>query len=132
MLKAEMYFLKGDATDALEALNDVLDYCKTEDDSLHFVSLKLKALLLMAQVQHSFSGIQSATIMLLNQAAYLAKSYHLHYLAATAELHIANVQLSMGCAKNALFVARRVIGTVLAHGSAYDIARGQSHFARFY
>lgn len=125
LLRAEMYFLKGDATDALEALHDVLDYCKTEDDSLHFISLKLKAMILMSQVQHSFGGIQSANIMLLNETAYLAKTYHLHYLAATAEMHIANVQLNMGCAKNALLVVRKVLGLVMAHGSAYDIARGQ-------
>ncbi|XP_026328137.1 anaphase-promoting complex subunit 5 isoform X2 [Hyposmocoma kahamanoa] len=123
LLKAEMYFLKGDATDALAALHDVLDYCKTEDDSLHFVSLKLKAMILMSQVQHSFGGIQSANIMLLNETTYLAKTYHLHYLAASAEMHIANVQLNMGCAKNALLVVRKVLGLVMAHGSAYDIAR---------
>lgn len=131
LLRAEMYFLKGDAIDALAALHDLLDYCKTEDDSLHFVSLKVKAMILMSQVQHSFGGIQSATIMLLNETAYLAKTYHLHYLAATAEMHIANVQLNMGCAKNALFVVRKVLGLIMAHGSAYDIARGQ-YFSAIY
>ncbi|KAL0894705.1 hypothetical protein ABMA27_013244 [Loxostege sticticalis] len=124
LLKAEMYFLKGDATEALEALHDILDFCKTEDDSLHYISLRLKAMILMSQVQHSFSSIQSTNIMLLNEALSLAKKYHLLYLAATAEMHIANVQLNMGCAKNALQLIRKVLPSIMAHGSAYDCARG--------
>ncbi|CAH0749049.1 unnamed protein product [Diatraea saccharalis] len=123
LLKAEMYFLKGDATEALESLHDILDYCKTEDDSLHFISLRLKAMILMSQVQHSFSSIQSTNIMLLNEALSLAKKYHLHYLAAMAEMHIANVQLHMGCAKNALLLVRKVLPSIMAHGSTYDTAR---------
>ncbi|XP_028176804.1 anaphase-promoting complex subunit 5 isoform X2 [Ostrinia furnacalis] len=123
LLKAEMYFLKGDSTEALESLHDILDFCKTEDDSLHYMSLKLKAMILMSQVQHSFSNIQSTNIMLLNEAVSLAKKYHLHYLGATAEMHIANVQLNMGCAKNALLLIRKVLPGIMAHGSAYDCAR---------
>lgn len=120
-----MYFLKGDATEALESLHDLLDYCKTEDDSLHYMALRLKAMILMSQVQHSFSSIQSTNIMLLNEALSLAKKYHLHYLAATAEMHIANVQLHMGCAKNALVLIRKVLPSIMAHGSAYDMAAGK-------
>ncbi|KAJ8726284.1 hypothetical protein PYW07_000982 [Mythimna separata] len=123
LLKAEMYYLKGDATEALESLYDILDYCKTEDDSLHFISLRVKAMILMSQVQHSFSNIQSTNIMLLNEALWLAKGYHLHHLAATAEMHLANVQLSMGCAKNALSLVRKALPTIMADGSAYDMAR---------
>ncbi|XP_047042059.1 anaphase-promoting complex subunit 5 isoform X1 [Helicoverpa zea] len=123
LLKAEMYYLKGDPTEALESLYDILDYCKTEDDSLHFVSLRVKAMILMSQVQHSFSNIQSTNIMLLNEALWLAKGYHLHYLAATAEMHLANVQISMGCAKNALSLVRKALPTIMADGSAYDMAR---------
>ncbi|CAB3231136.1 unnamed protein product [Arctia plantaginis] len=123
LLKAEMYYLKGDATEALESLCDVLDFCKTEDDSLHFVSLRVKALILMSQVQNSFSNIQSTNIMILNEALWLAKLYHLHYLAATAEMHLANVQLNMGCAKNALTLARKALPVIMADGSAYDMAR---------
>lgn len=123
LLKAEMYYLKGDATEALESLYDILDFCKTEDDSLHFVSLRVKAMILMSQVQHSFNNIQSTNIMLLNEALWLAKSYHLHYLAATVEMHLANVQLSMGCAKNALRLTRKVLPTIMANGSTYDMAR---------
>ncbi|XP_073941660.1 anaphase promoting complex subunit 5 ida [Choristoneura fumiferana] len=123
LLKAEMFYLKGDATEALESLHDILDYCKTEDDSLHFVSLRLKAMILMSQVQHTFSSMQSTNIMLLNEALSLAKKYHLHYLAATAEMHIANVQLNMGCGKNALILVRKVLPSIMAHGSAYDMAR---------
>lgn len=119
-----MYFLKGDATEAQESLQDILDYCKTEDDSLHFMTLRLKAMILLSQVQHSFSSIQSTNIMLLNDALSLARKYHLHYLAATVEMHIANVQLSMGCAKNALILVRKALPTIMAHGSAYDMARG--------
>lgn len=119
-----MYYLKGDATEALESLYDILDYCKTEDDSLHFVSLRVKAMILMSQVQHSFSNIQSTNIMLLNEALWLAKGYHLHHLGATAEMHLANVQLSMGCAKNALSLVRKALPTIMADGSAYDMARG--------
>ncbi|XP_060802230.1 anaphase-promoting complex subunit 5 isoform X2 [Amyelois transitella] len=123
LLKAEMFFLKGDSTESLRSLHDVLDYCKTEDDSLHYISLRLKAMILMSQVQHTFSSIQSTNIMILNEALSLAKKYHLHYLAATAEMHIANVQLHSGCAKNALVLVRKVLPTIMAHGSAYDIAR---------
>ncbi|CAH0404756.1 unnamed protein product [Chilo suppressalis] len=123
ILKAEMYFLKGDATEALESLHDIFDFCKTEDDSLYFISMRLKAMILMSQVQHSFSSIQSSNIMLLNEALSLAKKYHLHYLAATAEMHIANVQLHMGCAKNALVLVRKVLPSIMAHGSSYDTAR---------
>ncbi|KAM3959023.1 anaphase promoting complex subunit 5 ida [Aphomia sociella] len=123
LLKAEMYFLKGDATEALQSLHDILDFCKTEDDSLHYISLRLKAMILMSQVQHTFSSIQSTNIMLLNEVLRLAKKYHLIYLAATAEMHIANVQLHMGCAKNALNLVRKVLPTIMAHGSAYDMAR---------
>lgn len=118
-----MYYLKGDPTEALESLYDILDYCKTEDDSQHFVSLRVKAMILMSQVQHSFSNIQSTNIMLLNEALWLAKGYHLHYLAATAEMHLANVQISMGCAKNALSLVRKALPTIMADGSAYDMAR---------
>lgn len=125
ILKAEMYYLKGDPTEALESLYDILDYCKTEDDSLHFVSLRVKAMILMSQVQHSFSNIQSTNIMLLNEALWLAKGYHLHYLAATAEMNLANVQLSMGCAKNALSLVRKALPTIMADGSAFDMARGK-------
>lgn len=131
LLKAEMYYLKGDATEALESLYDILDYCKTEDDTLHFVSLRVKAMILMSQVQHSFSNIQSTNIMLLNEALWLAKEYHLHYLAATAEMHLANVQLSMGCAKNALSLVRKALPTIMADGSAYDMARGKVEFLMF-
>ncbi|XP_063376218.1 anaphase-promoting complex subunit 5 isoform X1 [Cydia fagiglandana] len=123
LLKAEMFYLKGDATEALESIHDILDYCKTEDDSLHYMSLRLKAMILMSQVQHTFSSMQSTNIMLLNEALSLAKKYHLHYLAATAEMHIANVQLNMGCAKNALILVRKVLPSIMAHGSAYDMAR---------
>lgn len=119
-----MFYLKGDATEALESLHDILDYCKTEDDSLHFISFRLKAMILMSQVQHTFSSMQSTNIMLLNEALSLAKKYHLHYLAATAEMHIANVQLNMGCGKNALMLVRKVLPSIMAHGSAYDMARG--------
>ncbi|CAH0726651.1 unnamed protein product, partial [Brenthis ino] len=124
LLRAEMYFLKGDATDALETLHDILDYCKTEDDSLHYMSLRVKAMIMMAEVQHTFSSIRSTNIMLLNEALSLARKYHLHYLAATAEMHIANVQLHMGCTKNALSLTRRVLPLIMEHGSAYDSARG--------
>ncbi|KAL4704067.1 hypothetical protein ACJJTC_001989 [Scirpophaga incertulas] len=124
LLKAEMYFLKGDSTEALESLHDILDFCKNEDASLHFMSLRLKAMILMAQVQHCFSNMQCTNIMLLNEALSLAKKYHLHYLAATAEMHIANVQLHMGCAKNALLLVRKVLPIIMAHGSTYDMARG--------
>ncbi|XP_072936844.1 anaphase-promoting complex subunit 5 [Epargyreus clarus] len=123
LLKAEMYFLKGDATDALECLQDILDFCKTEDDTLHYVSLRVKSMIMMSEVQQSFSSIQSTNIMLLNEALSVAKKYHLHYLAATAEMHIANVQLHMGCTKNALLLVRKVLPSVMAHGSAYDLAR---------
>lgn len=125
LLKAEMYFLKGDATEAQESLQDILDYCKNEDDSLHFMTLRLKAIILLSQVQHSFSSIQSTNVMLLNEALSLAIKYHLHYLAATVEMHIANVQLSMGCAKNSLILVRKALPTIMAHGSAYDMARGK-------
>ncbi|KAJ2953567.1 hypothetical protein O0L34_g1169 [Tuta absoluta] len=124
LLKAEMYFLKGDATEALESLHDILDFCKTEDDSMHYVSLRVKATILMSEVQHSFSSIQSTNIMLLNEALSIAKKYHLHYMAATAEMHIANVLLNMGCAKNALVLARKILPSIMAHGSAYDLGRG--------
>ncbi|XP_035445603.1 anaphase-promoting complex subunit 5 isoform X1 [Spodoptera frugiperda] len=123
LLKAEMYYLKGDATEALESLYDILDYCKTEDDSLHYISLRVKAMILMSQVQHSFSNIQSTNIMQLNEALWLAKEYHLHYLAASAEMHLANVQLSMGCAKNALSLVRKALPTIMADGGAYDMGR---------
>ncbi|XP_026757188.1 anaphase-promoting complex subunit 5 isoform X2 [Galleria mellonella] len=123
LLKSEMYFLKGDATEALQSLHDILDFCKTEDDSLHYVSLKLRAMILMSQVQHTFSSIQSTNIMILNEVLSLAKKYHLIYLAATAEMHIANEQLHMGYAKNALALVRKVLPTIMAHGSAYDMAR---------
>lgn len=125
MLKAEMYFLKGDATDSLETLHDILDYCKTEDDSLHYMSLRVKAMIMMAEVQHTFSSIRSTNIMLLSEALSLARKYHLHFLAATAEMHIANVQLHMGCTKNALTLVRRVLPLIMEHGSAYDSARGE-------
>ncbi|XP_045535933.1 anaphase-promoting complex subunit 5 [Papilio machaon] len=124
LLKAEMYFLRGDAMDALETLQDILDYCKTEDDSLHFAPLRLKAMILMSQVQLSYSVSQSTNILLLNEALSWAKKFHLHYLAATVEMHIANVQLHMGCAKNALVLVRKVLPLIMAHGSAYDMARG--------
>ncbi|XP_045782080.1 anaphase-promoting complex subunit 5 isoform X2 [Maniola jurtina] len=124
LLRAEMYFLKGDATDALETLHDILDYCKTEDDSLHYMPLRLKAMIMMSEVQHTFSSIRSTNIMLLNEALSLARKYHLHYLAATAEMHIANVQLHMGCTKNALALVRKVLPLIMEHGSAYDLARG--------
>lgn len=124
LLKAEMYFLKGDATDALASLHDILDFCKTEDDSFHFISLRVKAMILMSQVQHSFSSIQSTNIMLLNEALSISKKYHLHHLAATTEMHIANVQLNMGCAKSALVLVRKILPSIMAHGSAYDLARG--------
>ncbi|KAJ0181778.1 hypothetical protein K1T71_002500 [Dendrolimus kikuchii] len=123
LLKAEMYFLKGDAMEALESLHDILDYCKTEDDSLHFVSLRLQAMILMSQVQHAFSSVQSTNIMLLNEAFSLAKKYHLHYLAATAEMHIANVQLNMGSSKNAFMLVKNALPSIMAHGSTYDLAR---------
>lgn len=129
LLKADMYYLKGDATEALESLYDILDYCKTEDDSLHYISLRVKAMILMSQVQHSFSNIQSTNIMQLNEALWLAKEYHLHYLAASAEMHLANVQLSMGCAKNALSLVRKALPTIMADGGAYDMGRGKvEHF----
>ncbi|XP_013181286.1 PREDICTED: anaphase-promoting complex subunit 5 isoform X1 [Papilio xuthus] len=124
LLKAEMYFLRGDAMDALETLQDILDYCKTEDDSLHFAPLRLQAMILMSQVQLSYSVSQSTNILLLNEALSWAKKFHLHYLAATVEMHIANVQLHMGCAKNALVLVRKVLPLIMAHGSAYDMARG--------
>ncbi|XP_004929282.3 anaphase-promoting complex subunit 5 isoform X2 [Bombyx mori] len=123
LLKAEMYFLKGDAMEALDSLQDVLDFCKTEDDSYHFISLRLKAMVLMSQVQQCFSSVQSANIMLLNEALALAKKYHLHYWATTVEMHIANVQLNMGCSKNALVLARKALPFIMAHGSAYDLGR---------
>ncbi|CAG5021639.1 unnamed protein product [Parnassius apollo] len=119
-----MYFLKGDATDALETIQDILDFCKTEDDSLHFASLRLKAMILMSQVQLSYGSSQSTNILLLNEALSWAKKFHLHYLAAIVEMHIANVQLLMGCAKNALVLVRKVLPLIMAHGSAYDMARG--------
>ncbi|XP_068621318.1 anaphase-promoting complex subunit 5 isoform X2 [Battus philenor] len=124
LLKAEMFFLKGDAMDALETLQDILNFCKTEDDSLHFASLRLKAMILMSQAQLSYSVSQSTNILLLNEALSWAKKYHLHYLAGTVEMHIANVQLHLGCAKNALVLVRRVLPLIMAHGSAYDMARG--------
>ncbi|XP_053600479.1 anaphase-promoting complex subunit 5 isoform X2 [Plodia interpunctella] len=123
LLKAEMFFLKGDATESLRSLHDVLDYCKSEDDSLHYISLRVRAMILMSQVQHTFSSIQSTNIMILNEALSLAKKYHLHYLAATVEMHIANVQLHTGCSKNALVLVRKVLPTIMAHGSTYDMAR---------
>ncbi|VVC92952.1 unnamed protein product, partial [Leptidea sinapis] len=109
LLKAEMYFLKGDPTNALETLHDITDYCKTEDDSPHYISLRLKAMIMMSEVQHSFSSIQSTNIMLLNEALCLAKKSHMHFLAATVEMQIANVQLHMGCSKNALLLVRKVL-----------------------
>lgn len=124
LLKAEMYFLRGDAMEAQESLQDILDFCKTEDDSLHFMTLRLKAMILLSQVQHSFSNIQCTNIILLNEALSLARKYYLHYMAATAEMHIANVQLSMGCSKNALVLVRKALPVIMAHGSAYDMARG--------
>lgn len=130
MLKAEMYFLKGDAIEALECLHDVLDYCKTEDDSLQFMSHRLKAMILMSQVQQAFSNMQSTNIMLLNEAFSLAKKYHLHYWAATAEMHIANVQLNMGSSKNAFVLVKNALPSIMAHGSTYDLARGK--FLLFY
>ncbi|CAK1549834.1 unnamed protein product [Leptosia nina] len=124
LLRAEMFFLKGDPTDALDTLHDILDHCKTEDDSLHYISLRLKAMIMEAEVQHAFSRIQSTNIMLLNEALTLATTYHMHYLAATVEMHIANLQLHMGCSKNALTLVRKVLPTIMENGSAYDIARG--------
>ncbi|XP_045511447.1 anaphase-promoting complex subunit 5 [Colias croceus] len=124
LLKAEMYFLKGDPTNALETLHDILDNCKTEDDSVHYISLRLKAMILTSEVQHAYSRIQSTNIMLLNEALCLAKKYHMHFLAATIEMHIANVQLHMGCSKNALILVRKVLPSIMEHGSAYDVARG--------
>ncbi|XP_048484443.1 anaphase-promoting complex subunit 5 isoform X1 [Plutella xylostella] len=127
LLKAEMYFLKGDATESLEALHDILDYCKTEDDSLHFVSLKLRAMILQSQVEETFDGAHSmnnSNIIVLNEVLSTATKYNLHYIAATAEMHIANVQLHMGCVRSALDLVRRVLPTIMAHGGAYDMARG--------
>ncbi|CAG9099565.1 unnamed protein product [Plutella xylostella] len=127
LLKAEMYFLKGDATESLGALHDILDYCKTEDDSLHFVSLKLRAMILQSQVEETFDGAHSmnnSNIIVLNEVLSTATKYNLHYIAATAEMHIANVQLHMGCVRSALDLVRRVLPTIMAHGGAYDMARG--------
>ncbi|CAH4003314.1 anaphase-promoting complex subunit 5 isoform X1 [Pieris brassicae] len=124
LLKAEMYFLKGDPTNSLETLQDVLENCKTEDDSQHYIPLRLKAMILESEVEHSFSSVQSINIILLNEALTIARLSHLHYLAACIEMHIANLQLHMGCSKKALLLARKVLPTIMEHGSAYDVARG--------
>lgn len=123
-----MFFLKSNPTEALEALFDILDYCNTEDESLHYMTLRIKTMILMSQIQHSFSHIQSTNIMLLNDALSLCWKYHLHYLAAIIEMHIANVQLGMGCAGNALRLVRKALTCIMAHGGAYDMARGNSIF----
>lgn len=127
-MKAEMYFLKGDPTESLDCLHDVLDFCKTEDDSLHYVALRLRAMILKSQVQQSFGGSHSmnnSNIILLNEVLSIAKKYHLHYLGATAEMHIANVQLHMGSVKSALDLVRKILPMIMAHGGAYDMARGR-------
>lgn len=129
LLKSEMYYLKGEPSESLDTLSDILDYCKTEDDSLHYVSLKLRAMILMSQVKHTFCGINatnSSNIMILNEVLSLAKKYNLLYISATAEMHIANIQLHMGCIKNALHIVKRVLPIIMAHGGAYDMARGES------
>lgn len=132
-LRAEMYFLKGEPTESLETLKDILDYCKTEDDSLHYMSLKLRSMILMSQVKHAFCGMNSrnsTNLILLNEVVSTGKKYNLHYLSATAEMHIANVQLHMGCVHNALSIVKRALPTIMAHGGAYDMARAMLLYSK--
>lgn len=126
-LKAEMYFYEGNPQEALDCLEDIMEYCNTEDDSMHFVSMRIKSMLLKAQIRELYAStnlMNYSGLVLINDAFELAKKYHLHYWAAMAEMHTANLQLNIGCAKNALFTVRKVLPKILAHGGCYDIARG--------
>lgn len=84
-------------------------------------------MVLAAQVENSSSGVygtSSTNITFLNEALALAVENYLDYQAAIIEMHIANVQLQLGCVTNALSIVQRVLSKIMAHGGLFDQGRG--------
>lgn len=119
--------MKGEPVYAITCLNDVLDNCHSNGESQLFLTLRIRAMILAAQIENSCSGIHHASstnITRLNEALSMAVSNYLYYLAAIVEMHVANVQLQLGCMTNALTIVQRVLATIMAHGGPFDQGRG--------
>lgn len=112
----------------MTCINDILNNCNTNDDTKLYLTLRIKSMILAAQIENSCSGINaesSANITLLNEALNLAVNNYFYYQAAIIEMHIANVQLQLGCTSNALSIAQKVLATIMSHGGPFDRARGR-------
>ncbi|XP_077292217.1 anaphase promoting complex subunit 5 ida [Arctopsyche grandis] len=126
LIKAELHFMKGEPVYAITCLNDILDNCHSNEESQLFLTLRIRAMILAAQIENSCSGIHhvsSTNITRLNEALSMAVSSYLYYLAAVIEMHVANVQLQLGCMTNALTIVQRVLATIMAHGGPFDQGR---------
>lgn len=120
--------MKEEPVYAMACLNDVLNHCNNSEDSQLFLTLQIRAMILAAQIENSCSGIHnvsSTSITRLNEALSLAVSNYLYFYAAIIEMHVANVQLQLGCVTNALAIVQRVLSTIMAHGGPFDQARGE-------
>lgn len=128
LIKAEIHHHKGEPVYAMACLNDVLDHCKSDRESQLYLPLRIRAMILSAQVDSSACGTQrksSTNIIVLNEALSLALDNHLDYQAFIIELHVANVQLQLGLVTNALAMVQVLLANIMSHGGPYDQARGK-------
>lgn len=129
---AEMYLHNCDYSRAHHCINQILSKCQ-EGKRRFRIDIQVRAMILLAEIQcaTSFPDFASpGTLTLLNSSLAYCSDYHLEYYSLIVELHIANVQLLMGMARQALNVMHRCIVQILAHGGYYDRGRALLLYAK--
>lgn len=121
----EIDIARGNYQAATDHLNNILN-CVDHIDNLHKIDLKIKAMILLAEIKCSQfvqGNVSSELLMILNEALELSEKYYLKYSTAVIQLHIAHVQLWMKMPNLALDFVNQALITILANGGLYDRAR---------
>lgn len=122
---AELYIARADYQSAYTCVNNVIDNCQEDADYKQTISFKIRAMILLAELQCTSAShnIPTSIITVLNSALSFSNLYHLDYLSSIIHMHLANVQLLMGMPSQALKILDKHLVNILTHGGKYDIAR---------
>ncbi|XP_045463070.1 anaphase-promoting complex subunit 5 [Harmonia axyridis] len=123
---AELYLYKEDHKEAKRFIDLIFDRYKIKDKYEFKGYQFVRAKLLQAQIEFSCNlneSLPPSIIDLLNDILNETKKYKLDYYTSMVHLVIANMQLSIGMAKQALVNLDKCMTQIMAHGGCYDRAR---------
>uniref|UniRef100_A0A1B6DT51 Anaphase-promoting complex subunit 5 n=1 Tax=Clastoptera arizonana TaxID=38151 RepID=A0A1B6DT51_9HEMI len=119
--KGELLLANGNGIEAMKIVNPILELDENSDPS---PSIKVRALLLAAEVS------QSDSVTILTSAFSISNYHFLEYHMAIVAMNLAQAQLQLGLTTQALKLMNQSLLAILSSGGCYDQARALLIYAK--